>query len=295
MITFCGFSYRSSGIVRGMQLAARIDGSKFLDIDALNYAHPQNNVVIYVRKFDENHAKFCKNLNLKVGYDVADNPVTDFLYGRVKEDDFSRYTHPTIDFYIVNNDVVLQKLQQHTDKKIYVIPHHNCNFDKVHNRIQKPKTIGYIGLPEQSISQERLDDICKKFGLTFVVKDVTEHSKLDFAFSQIDIGLVFFEKDNEKLKKKILDYKPGTKLSNFQSYGIPTICLPYESFKQFGENNCYFIDKFEEIEDHVANLVNDHDVYSSMSKNSILTGEKLHIDNVTKYYTDIVADFSKVS
>lgn len=292
MITFCGFSYRSSGIIRGMQLSQRLPDADFQDIDRLGHQRPKNDVVLHVRKFDSTHAEYCKSKGLKVGFDVADNPVTDYLYGRVKQDDFSRYVHPAIDFYIVNNDIVKGKISQYTDKKVYVIPHHNCNFKKIHNEKRKPKKLGYIGLPEQSINSDKMNSFCRKLDITFSIEDVTEHASLDSAFSKIDIGLVFFEKDSSKkdLQEKILNYKPGTKLSNFQSYGIPTVCLPYESFKQFGENQCRYINFMNELEFEVEKLVRDEEWYNDLSQNSIPIGEKFHIDNVVQYYKKISED-----
>lgn len=294
MITFCGFSYRSSGIIRGMQLSQRLQNSEFLDIDRLSFKRPKNEVVLHVRKFDAAHAQYCKSLGLKVGFDVADNPVTDFLYGRVKQDDFSRYVNPSIDFYIVNNDLVKEKMEACTDKKVYVVPHHNCNFDKVRNPQRKPKTIGYIGLPEQSIDVEKLQSTCSKLNLSFFNRDIIEHSKLSEAFSQIDIGMVFFEKEESKkeLQEKILNYKPGTKLSNFQSYGIPTVCLPYQSFKQFGEGKCRYIETIESLEYELENLVKNEDAYHTLSTESAMVGEKFHIDHVLQYYKKISEDMT---
>ena len=61
----------------------------------------------------------------------------------------------------------------------------------------------------------------KQCGLIPVLVDIEEDT----------LGL-----DYEKVKAAIKKYKPNTKLSNFQSYGIPTISIPYESFDQFGYN-----------------------------------------------------------
>jgi len=298
MITFCGFSYRSSGIVRGMQLQQNIRGSEFLDVDNLAGRRPENEVVIYVRKIDDRHAMLCKKSGYKIGYDVADNPVTDIIRGFTEDDDFSRYVRDYIDFYIVNNDLVKSELQKKTDKKIYVIPHHNCNFKKIHNSPRTPKTIGYIGLPEQSITAEELSPICRKLDLQFFNKDITTHSELVDAFSSIDIGMVFFnqsaDEKRRKIQEKILKYKPGTKLSNFQSYGIPTVCLPYESFKQFGSNQCIFVNDFEELVSGLERLVTDHHFYGELSERSIEAGEKLHISEVVKYYEQIARDMTSL-
>lgn len=292
MITFCGYSNRSSGIIRGRQLSQYLDGSDFIDVDRLDWKKPKNDIILYVRKFDENHIKHCKKLGLKVGFEVSDNPVADYITGRVKKDDFSRYTHPLIDFYVVNNDVVKNEMLKHTSKSVYVIPHHNCNFKRIIREPREPKNLGYIGLPEQSIAVEAMLGLCQKFNLNFIKKDVVDFKKLDDAFSEIDIGIVFFEKNESKkeLQEKILKYKPNTKLSNFQSYGIPTVCIPYESFKQFGEQKCIFVEDMNQVDQAVENLISDRKLYDTLSNEGVKVSEKLHIENVIEYYRTIKED-----
>jgi hypothetical protein len=292
MITFAGFTYRSSGIIRGKQVSQFIEGSDFVDIDSPK--HSKNNIVIHVRKFNEDYARFCKSKNLTVGFEVADNPVTDYLYGRVQQDDFSRYVSKYCDFYIVNNDVCKQELSKFTDKKIYVIPHHNCNFAKKINQLKnKPKRLGYIGVPEYTLNEKSLESFCKKANLVFTSKNPEKHEELEEAFNQIDIGIVFFEKDSIKsgVYERTIKYKPNTKLTNFQSFGIPTICLPYESYKQFGENQCIFVENAEELQDKIIEISSNEDLYFSLSKTSINVGEKHHISKVIEYYLQISRDF----
>jgi hypothetical protein len=289
MITFCGFSQRSSGIIRGEQLSKRLPGSEFLDVDGVGRTRPLNNTVIYIRKINVDHLQHCKKWGMKTGYDVSDTPVTDYSRGLVTEDDFSRYTHELLDFYIVNNDVVKSEMRKFTTKPIHVVPHHSCNFNRKRNSLRIPRTIGYIGLPEQSIDESSLSLMCKEYGLTFTKQDVSKHADLDEAFSEIDIGLIYFDRDSIKkgVHERILKYKPGTKLTNFQSYGIPTLCLPYESFKQFGGEKCIFVESLDDIKRGVARLVEDPSHYEAMSNESVLHAEKLHIDNVVRYYEEI--------
>lgn len=292
MITFAGFTHRSSGIIRGKQVSQFVDGSDFIDIDAPS--HPKNNVVIHVRKFNESFAKFCKSKNLTVGFDVADNPVTDYLYGRVNQDDFKRYVNEYCDFYIVNNDFCRHELSKFTNKKIYVIPHHNCNFAKKINNLKEggPKRLGYIGMPEYTVNEKSMESFCKKANLVFTTKNPQKHEELEDAFNQIDIGIVFFEKESIKsgVYERTIKYKPNTKLTNFQSFGIPTICLPYESYKQFGENQCIFVEDSEELENKIIEISSNEDLYFSLSKASVNVGEKYHISKIVEHYLRIKKD-----
>ncbi len=292
MITFAGFTYRSSGIIRGKQVSQSIKGSDFVDIDSPS--HPKNDVIIHVRKFNESYAKFCKSKNMKVGFDVADNPVTDYLYGRVQQDDFKRYINEYCDFYIVNNDICKQELSKFTDKKIYVIPHHNCNFArKINQTKDRPRRLGYIGMPEYTLNEKSIESFCKKANLVFTSKNPQKHDELEEAFDQIDIGIVFFEKESIKsgVYERTIKYKPNTKLTNFQSFGIPTICLPYESYKQFGENQCIFVENIEELENKIIEISSNQDLYFSLSKAAADVGEKYHISKTAEFYLQIKKDF----
>lgn len=291
MITFIGFSYRSSGIIRGKQISSLIPDSDFVDVDRPTPV--KNNLAIFVRKFDEAQAKRLKSQGKILGFDVADNLVTDFLYGRVEKDDFKRYTSEFLDFYIVNNDLMKFELSKATNKPIYVIPHHNCNFNRKINEVKKPARLGYVGMPEYTLDKKSLEDFCNKLGLTFVTSNPETHEKLEHEFSKIDIGVIFFKQDSIKagVYERTLKYKPNTKLTNFQSFGIPTVCLPYESYKQFGENQCLFVNDENELKEQIVKLTNDNALYSSLSKSSITVAEKYHISNITNYYSKIVGDF----
>ena len=291
MISFVGFSYRSSGIIRGKQLSHVIPRSDFIDVDSLSI--PKNKVVIFVRKYEERFAKACKNNGLIVGYDVADNAVTDFLYGRTDNEDMSRYTSEFCDFYIVNNDVCKQQLSKATDKKIYVIPHHSCNFSKKRNLLRSPTTLGYVGLPDYSLNEELLKLVCEKTGMKFLTSNPENHKDLESSFSDIDIGIVFFDKNSIKqgIYDRTLKYKPNTKLTNFQSFGIPTICLPYESYKQFGGNNCIFVENIDQLIEKINSLRLDFELYNSMSENSYRHAEDYHISKVKDLYLQIEREF----
>jgi len=291
MITFIGFSNRSSGIIRGKQISNFIPGSDFVDVDFPT--KPKNKITIHVRKFNDDYAKYCKSKNVKIGFDIADNLVTDYLYGRVDKDDFSRYVNQYCDFYIVNNDLMKDQISKITDKKVYVIPHHSCNFNRKYKEVLVPKRIGYVGVPEYTINEKQIQNFCSKNNLSFINKNPQTHEELESVFDEIDIGIIFFEKESIKpgVYERTLKYKPNTKLTNFQSFGIPTICLPYESYIQFGDKQCMFVENFDELEQSVVTLTKDEKLFKELSKKSIKVAEKYHISNVVEYYNTIIGDF----
>lgn len=287
MITFIGMSERSSGIIRGKQISKSIENSNFFDISSYNIDFT-NQIAIFVRAIDENYAKFLKSKNKILGYDLLDKPATDFLYKKT-DGSLKHYVKDFFDFYIVNNTFTKVELQKFTNKKIYVIPHHNCNFDKKVKEKKRPINLGYIGVPENTISQDYLNDFCKKNNLQFITKNPQTHEDLEDEILKIDVGIVFFK--NNLIYEKNLKFKPNIKLTNFQSFGIPTICLPYESYKQFGGNQCIFVETIEELQENIINLVKDEDLFQTMSKNSIKVAENYHISKVIEYYQQIAKDF----
>ena len=289
MISFYGFAHRSSGIVRGEQVAIAIQDAEFIDID---HAHlPQNRITLQVRKFDASLAKRLKSRGNIVGYEMSDHPVTQMIYGKFNS--LAQFTSELCDFYVVNNDVYAAELRTFTDKPIYVIPHHSCNLaNRTKVVAQRPTRAAYIGTPDYTVNKEQLKQICSQFGISYEIKNTDSIHELDTFFDHIDVGLVYF--DAETIGKNVYDaavkYKPNVKVTNFLSYGIPVICLPYESYKQFGEGKAVIANNFEEIENALKSLIIP-ETYVEACKDAYDVGRRYHISNIVNYYKKIVDDF----
>jgi hypothetical protein len=87
--------------------------------------------------------------------------------------------------------------------------------------------------------------------------------------------------------------KPNTKLSNYQSYGIVTLCNDSTSFKEFGNNSYLKHDNLEEFERNLKLLVQDRELRIEISNESYKHSKLLHINNVIKNYDNIIKDFAK--
>ncbi len=295
MITFIGMASRTSGYIRGIQMAQRI-GGQFIELGSNEKS--KNKIVILLRNYSASVVDFYKKQGCIVGYDIADMPVGDAVFRGKKIDNLKDYAHQECDFFVVNNSLVKSDVQAVSNKPAYVIPHHTTNFDNLRAEFrEKVKTVGYVGLPEQISAVKEIEEMCSAWNASFISVHPNTREECDDIFRKIDIGIVFAEHDgkmNEHVINLMKRYKPNTKLSNFQSYGIPTICIPYESYLEFGENACAFVpDK-----DHMLMQLNfllskDPTRRREMSDAAFEVGKKFHIDSIKKLYENISKDHSK--
>jgi hypothetical protein len=65
-----------------------------------------------------------------------------------------------------------------------------------------------------------------------------------------------------------LKYKPNTKLTNFQSFGIPVISVSYESFVEFGFSSWNVVTTYEELEDKISCFIHDDKYIKRIAKES---------------------------
>jgi hypothetical protein len=248
----------------------------------------QNEVVLFVRTWEPGLARRLKSKGYKVGYEVADMPVGDAVFRGADVKDLSAYAHPECDFYVVNNHVQLGDMAQVTDKAVYVIPHHSANYAGQAAPFRtKVARVGYVGLPEQLSNKESIEDYCKACDVEFVSVHPNTREECDAVFRSLDVGIVFAENDGV-MRPRVVElmrrYKPNTKLTNFQSYGIPTICTPYESYKEHGGDACLFVDNQEELETFLSSLITNTSFRLDESNKAYAVGKQFHIDEIVKLY-----------
>jgi hypothetical protein len=296
MITFVGMSSRTSGYIRGIQMSQRLPGGQFVELYSRLPAI--NDIVIFQRNYSQIDARYYKSRGHIIGYDIADMPVGDAVFRGKHVDSLKDYTHAECDFFIVNNTLQKSDVDAVSSKPSYVIPHHTTNFDNLKAQFRdETKTVGYVGLPEQLSAVDDIQKMCSAWGAAFISVHPTTREECDIVFRKIDIGIVFSEHDgrmNDNIISLMKRYKPNTKLSNFQSYGIPSICIPYESYLEFGENACLFVNDKESMLAQLNVLLSkDPSSRRELSDRAFEVGKKFHIDNIKKLYENINKDFSK--
>lgn len=302
MITFLGMPSRTSGEIRGRQIAERLHwadaSARFTDIHNPQWkVIEQNKVALLVRTWEGNVASELKRRGHIVGYEIADMPVGDAVFRGAEVRDLSAYAHAECDFFVVNNSVQKADLALVTDKPSFVIPHHSTNFDgHAAPWRSTPQRVGYVGLPEQLSGKDEIVELCKKHNVEFFSVHPNTREECDSVFRSLDVGIVFAEND-ATMKPRVVElmkrYKPNTKLTNFQSYGIPTICTPYESYKEHGDGACTFVETKEEMLAALDKLLSDGNLRLVESNKAIAVGRRFHIDRIAYRYNEMIIEVTK--
>lgn len=282
---FIGLQERTSGLIRGVQLAKKF-GWKFYEQGDQRVLQERNETIIFIRSINLGLAKILRDLGNKVGFDLLDRPVADQHQLLSKELDWKIYQFD-IDFYIVNNTLTKEFLENQgkVSKPIYVIPHHTVNFESRKIRFNESvKNVGYIGLENQFSNKEIISKYLKDRNINFIMHHPNTREEVVDVMSTFDIGIVSVDDDNSLWKKYIFGFKPNVKLSNFQSFGIPTIASPYSSFCEFGENQWLKANSIDEFIHNLDFLISDVKTRSELSRSSLVVGEKFHISNMYDYY-----------
>lgn len=285
MITFVGLPDRSSGIIRGKQIASHLPGAEFINSSSVMKRDPLNRIVIFIRSIDTQYAQNLQKAGYIVGFDLLDRPVAD-EHSSGKSIDWLQYSRLPCNFFIVNNAVCRQKFPN--DRQVFVIPHHHVGMTS--NVRSIPKSIGYIGLPDQFDHSTDVKELCAKNGLEFIsANPTTQQGCIDF-LNRIDIGCIYVDVRSRTIP--VLAYKPNTKLTNFQSFATPTVCCRYESFIEFGENAYSLASSKDELLFLLNELVHNNEKYKLLSETSLEVGKKFQITSIVSLYNAIVESYA---
>ncbi len=296
MITFLGMPSRTSGEIRGRQVAQAIPGATFTDVHDPNWTLlTQNKVCLFVRTWNGNLAADLKRKGYTVGYDVADQMCGDCFFRDDPVKDLSAYAHPECDFFIVNNTPTLEDLEPFAvGKPIYVVPHHTVNYGKhVNDPNKKVERVGYVGLPEQLSAKDEIEALCARMGVEFVSIHPNTREECVEVMKTIDVGVVFAEADGH-LKPRFAElmkrHKPNTKLSNFQSFGIRTVCTPYVSYVEHGDGAARFESTKDGMLESLELMIEGGSLRVMEAQRAAKVGARFHIDEVSKIYVRIASD-----
>jgi hypothetical protein len=289
MITFVCMPSRTSGEIRGKQVSERLGGlACYTDIHNPDWKKlGRNKIVLFCRTWEGNLAKELKKQGHVVGYDMADMMVGDAVFRNKAVADLRDYVHSECDFFVVNNEVQRSHAMMFAGSRpVFTIPHHSTNFSGVVAPFRtKPERVGYVGLPEQLSAKDEINSLCAKHAVEFVSVHPSSREECDQVFRSLDVGLVFAESDSTMRPDVVAlmkRYKPNTKLTNFQSYGVPTICTPYQSYIEFGECACRFVDTKEAMLTTLDELLTHPYARIELSNAALIVGRKFHIDELIK-------------
>ena len=294
MITFVGMRSRSSGQVRGVQIAPEVGGN-FFDADTNSFLGTPgfHKTVIFVRRFLPDLASKLKNQGCIIGYDVIDMPVANLHREQSRspdttEIDWKTVTNNLIDFYIVNNRKSKERLTPvvSDESRVFVIPHHCANKKVTFKKKQAMQTVGYIGLPDQLHCKDEIKSYVNSLGLSFFEGHPRDLRECQEMIDKIDIGVIFLERNNRT--GYVLDYKPNQKLSNFQCAGIPTVCSEYESFKEFGGNAYLAANSLNDLKTALGLVCKDKDFRDELVKRGHQAAEPVLLKNIANDYRKLL-------
>jgi len=309
MITFIGMGGRSSGQIRGQQIADHLGGN-FVDKHSLSGEEIFFSHTVMVRSpMPEGVIRALQKKGSQVGLDILDVPASNFLcHGQEFENMRSYMFEDIFDFYIVNNSEIKRLVEEVSQTPCFVIPHHTVNFSSQRTCFgDKIKRIGYLGLIDQIDRIEDLQTIANDLDMELVsANEETVEGCTNF-LSTLDAGIIFLEEDypkdetveflvggksrdvnKQKRAEHLKRFKPNTKLSNFQSFGIPTICTEYKSFREFGGQHYIPTRNTNEVQKALENLKKDNALRKSLSNLSYAHAQSFHISNVSNFYREIL-------
>lgn len=304
MITFLGMPSRTSGEIRGRQMTEAIGGTAcFVDVHSVDFnIVAKNKTALFVRTWEPAVAAELKRRGHRIGYEIADMPVGDAFFRGAEVVNFDAYTHPECDFFVVNNavqrDDVFLSLESKgmANRHVRIIPHHSTNFHGAAAQFNTiPKRVGYVGLPEQLTCRDEIETVCAKHNVEFISVHPRTREECDEVFRSLDVGVVFAD-SNATMRPRVVDlmkrYKPNTKLTNFQAYGIPAVCTPYESYLEHGRNpetdgGVVFVDDKAAMLAALEQLLVDRSLRMTMGQRAFEHGKHFHINEIKRMYEDL--------
>ena len=290
-ILFTGLAGRSSSEIRGKQIASMDKNFFYCDQERLTQGVlDQCDTVVFVRNFVEGIARHAKQCGKKVAFDIIDRPTADIhkLYRsghKNPEVDWESYCKLSVDYLIVNNTLTKKCLQDQPGcPTIKVIPHHTCNIEKHRNEVKEEvTTVGYVGLDDQISKTDMIKSWLNDKNIELLIVNPKDRQSVIAAHKKIDVGLIFLEAPT-KYYTSVLDFKPCTKMINFQSFGIPVVSCQYESFKEFGSDAYLPVSNVEEVFVHLEKLISDKSERDRLSSLGIENSSNYSIQKIAELY-----------
>jgi len=235
-------------------------------------------------------------LNPTEGYE---NDVCIYVKPMVRKGDDFEFKGKSVYLDIIDGHNLGQLLQKHPEigvitcsqadfdimskeltNKIYLIPQHHCNFDRLHRNSKEIKRIGIIGeLPAFDFLPKELEGELQKRGIELVKfsKFFKREDIINF-YMNIDLQIVW------RPYKKVLSNP--LKIVNAASFGVPTIALYELAFREVG--TCYMpVHNLEGFLARLGDLRRSHSLYDAYSRNCIEKSERYHIENIAKLYKEL--------
>jgi len=257
-----GHLQRVSSIIRGEQIA------NYLGVKLNPEYGYGNDVCVYVKPHLKKGQDF-KFEGRKSYLDIVDG----HALGEIAS------TYPEVGV-IVCSEIDKKTLWESIPNQLTLIPQHHCNFERKKRKSKKIKRIGVIGVEKAfnflppHLGKELAD---RGIQLVFYSKFFERQDIIDFYMS-IDLQIVW------RPYNKILSNP--LKIVNAASFGIPTIALDEEAFKEV-EGVYIPCQDFKDFIYKLDILLSPIELYKRLSTRCVETAEKYHINNISKLYLNL--------
>ncbi len=166
--------------------------------------------------------------------------------------------------------------------KTVCLPQQHINWDR-EKRMKNPCyfVAGYIGAPSQK-ARRHYDNIAKelkKIGIEFVA---------EFDYKKRRDAINFYKRIDVLVVSKLHRFEPlktPTKMINAASFGLPSIAIPMEGYKEWEGNYIEFQD-LDELYKGIEGIKNN---YELLSEKMIAEAEKYHISKIAEKYKALCA------
>ena len=259
-----------SGEIRGKQVAEK--GNWLYN----SYSMRSGDKVVFVKSYPEREfVDTCLANNIEIFIDVID------CYGIV----------PFLEDVPKAKVIAISKsgvdyLKSRIDNEVLYVPEHHCNFNNELRNCKKVKRVGFIGYKcNFDLDPKVVSDVLKKFDIEFVMKTefTTRQEIIDF-YKSIDVQLAYRIPGSAFML--VSQLKNPLKLANAGSFGIPTIAYPEISYVDEWEGYFLPIGSMDGMVHWIEKMVNDFEVYKTMSAAALHRARYYHISNVIKIYKE---------
>jgi len=257
-----GHLMRVSSIIRGEQIAKQI-GAR-LNPNKINI---KKDINIYVKPM------------VRKGHDFKfeGKPYMDILDGHALGELMINYPKIPV---IVCSKVDYETMGNAISNKIYLIPQHHCNFERIKRKRNQIETVGIIGtkIAIDYFPKGFKEGLLKRgIKLLFFSRFFKRQDIIDF-YMKIDLQIVW------RPYKKILSNP--LKIVNASSFGIPTIALDEPAFKEV--TGCFVtVPDLKGIFDAIKAFKSEKGLYELISETCLEVAEEYHIDKISKLYKEL--------
>lgn len=257
-----GHLMRVSSTIRGDQIAEQID-AKLNPIEGY-----QDDVCIYVKPMVRKGEDFVFE-GRKNYIDIIDG----HNLGELAK------LHPDVGI-IVCSDIDAVTMAKCITNEIIIIPQHHCNYDRLHRVRTGIKTMGVIGTSGAfPMLPDGLKEELGKRGIELIEfsRFLSRQDIIDF-YMKIDLQIVW------RPYRKTLSNP--LKIVNASSFGIPTIALDEDAFKEM--EGCYLpVSNFEGFLEALDGLLGTPEQYKTLSNKCLEVSERYHIDKIGQLFNNL--------